>query len=137
MQKIIAFFGGINKMKLLIVDDSNFTQIITSNLMKKHFKDAEIITAKDGLEGFEKYKETKPDYAFIDLLMPKLGGSELVKMIKEYDEKAKIFVITADVQKSIKKEMEALNIKAFINKPFDEAKAKYVFDIIKDDENEK
>ena len=101
--------------------------------MKKHLKDVVIITAKDGLEGFEKYKETKPDYAFVDLLMPKLSGSELVKMIREYDEKAKIFVVTADVQKNIKEEMEALNIKAFINKPFDEAKAKYVFDIIKDD----
>lgn len=120
-------------MKLLIVDDSSFTQIVTSNLMKKHFKDVEIITAKDGLEGFEKYKETKPDYIFVDLLMPKLSGSELVKMIKEYDEKARIFIVTADVQKSVREEMEALNIRAFINKPFDEAKAKYVFDIIKDD----
>lgn len=123
-------------MKLLIVDDSSFTQIIMSNMMKKYLQDAEIITAKDGFEGLEKYKETKPDYVFVDLLMPKLSGTELIKMIKEYDEKAKIFVVTADVQKSIREEMEALNIKAFINKPFDEKKAKYVFDIIKDDENE-
>lgn len=123
-------------MKLLIVDDSNFTQIIMSNQMKKYFKDAEIITAKDGLEGFEKYKEIKPDHVFVDLLMPRLNGVELIKMIKEYDEKASIFVVTADVQKSIREEMEALNVKAFINKPFDEKKAKYVFDIIKNDKNE-
>lgn len=123
-------------MKLLIVDDSNFTQIIMSNQMKKCFKDAEIITAKDGIEGFEKYKEIKPDHVFVDLLMPRLNGVELIKMIKEYDEKASIFVVTADVQKSIREEMEALNVKAFINKPFDEKKAKHVFDIIKNDKNE-
>lgn len=123
-------------MKFLIVDDSNFTQIVMSNLLEKFFIDADITMANNGIEGFEKYKETKPDYVFIDLLMPRLNGMELIKMIKEYDKSAKIFVVTADVQKSIREEIEVLDIKAFINKPFNEEKAKYVFDVIKDDMNE-
>ena len=114
-------------MKFLVVDDSSFTQIMTSNLLKKFFPNGDIITARDGFEGLEKYKEAKPDYIFVDLLMPKLNG---------IDEDAKIFVITADVQKSIKEETEALDIKAFISKPFNEDKGKYVFNIIKDDLNE-
>lgn len=123
-------------MKFLVVDDSSFTQIMTSNLLKKFFPNGDIITARDGFEGLEKYKEAKPDYIFVDLLMPKLNGIELIKKIKECDKDAKIFVITADVQKSIKEETEALDIKAFISKPFNEDKGKYVFNIIKDDINE-
>ena len=123
-------------MKFLIVDDSNFAQIVMSNLLEEIFMDVDITMANNGMEGFEKYKETKPDYVFIDLLMPRLNGMELIKMIKEYDKSAKIFVVTADVQKSIREEIEVLDIKAFINKPFNEEKAKCVFDIIKDDMNE-
>ena len=123
-------------MKFLIVDDSNFAQIVMSNLLEEIFMDVDITMANNGVEGFEKYKETKPDYVFIDLLMPRLNGMELIKMIKEYDKSAKIFVVTADVQKSIREEIEVLDIKAFINKPFNEEKAKCVFDIIKDDMNE-
>jgi two-component system chemotaxis response regulator CheY len=123
-------------MKFLIIDDSNFAQIVTANLLKKFFPNAANITAKNGLEGFKKYKETNPDYVFVDLLMPGLNGIELIRMIKEYDSKANIFVITADVQRSIKEETEALGIKAFINKPFNEEKAKSVYDIIKEDANE-
>ena len=124
------------RMKFLIVDDSNFAQIVMSNLLEEIFMDVDITMANNGMEGFEKYKETKPDYVFIDLLMPRLNGMELIKMIKEYDKSAKIFVVTADVQKSIREEIEVLDIKAFINKPFNEEKAKCVFDIIKDDMDE-
>lgn len=123
-------------MKFLIVDDSSFTQMIMTRILKKQFQDVVIANAKDGLEGFKKYKETNPDYVFVDLLMPKLNGMELIKMIREYDEKANIFVVTADVQKSIKEEAAALCIKGFINKPFNEEKAKYVFDVIKGDLND-
>ncbi|GAA0726931.1 hypothetical protein GCM10008905_23950 [Clostridium malenominatum] len=120
-------------MKLLIVDDSSFSQIVTSKLIKNFFEDIDIILANDGEDGFKKYTEIKPDYVFVDLLMPKLNGHGLIKLIKEYDKNAKIFVISADVQNSVKKEMEAYEIKSFINKPFNEEKAKLVFDIIKGD----
>ena len=123
-------------MKILIVDDSKFSQIIMSKLMKGFFEDIEIIVANDGEEGFNKYKEIKPDYVLVDLLMPNVNGKELIKLIKEYDNNAKIFVISADVQKSVKEDVEAYGIMAFINKPFNEEKAELVYEIIKGDRNE-
>lgn len=124
-------------MKLLVVDDSYFSQRITGDLLKKSIKDSEIYYAGDGEEGFKKYKSISPDYIFIDLLMPKMNGEELIKVLKEYDSNAKIFVVTADVQKSVKNEIEQYNILAFINKPFSAEKAKFISDLIrKDKENE-
>lgn len=122
-------------MKILIVDDSKFSQIVTSKHIKELFEDIEIIFASDGEEGFKKYKDLKPDYAFIDLLMPKVNGKELIKLIKEYDKDAKLFVISADVQKNVKDEIESYGIMAFINKPFNEEKARLIFNIIKGDQN--
>lgn len=119
-------------MKVLIVDDSRFSQITNSKYVKKLYQLAEIQFASNGNEGFKKYKDFKPDYTLVDLLMPEVNGQELIKYIKEYDDNAKIIVITADVQKSVREELEAYGIKGFINKPLNEEKANLLFEIIKD-----
>lgn len=118
-------------MKILIVDDSNFSRKITSNLLKRNLSDLEVIYAIDGVDGINKYKEADPDYVFVDLLMPNLNGTDMIKQIKELDKKAKIIVITADVQKSVQEELGKYNIVSFINKPFNEEKADEICSIIR------
>lgn len=123
-------------IKVLIVDDSIFSQRVTANLIKKFLKNTEIYFASDGKEGFMKYKDIKPDYVFLDLLMPKVNGNQLIGLLKEYDNNVKIFVVSADVQKSVREEICAHNIISFINKPFNEEKAENVCRIMENDRNE-
>jgi two-component system chemotaxis response regulator CheY len=123
-------------MKMLIVDDSRFTQLTTSKLLETYIEDLDIAFAKDGEEGFNKYKELKPDYVFVDLLMPNISGQELIRLIKDYDKNSKIFVISADVQKNVREEIESLGIIEFINKPFTGEKAKSVAELIRGDTHE-
>ena len=120
-------------MKILIVDDSRFTQLTMAKLLKSYIEDLEIFFASYGEDGFNKYKELNPDYVFVDLLMPIVSGQELVKLIKKYDTNSKIFVVSADVQKNVKKEIESYGIMKFINKPFTEEKAELITKIIKGD----
>lgn len=122
-------------IKILIVDDSNFSQKITSNTLKKFLDNAEMYFADNGYDGFEKYKEIKPDYTFVDLLMPKLDGKGLIKLIKEYESDAKIIVVSADVQRSVKKEIEEMGVMAFLNKPFSMDDAKFICDKMRTNEN--
>ncbi len=68
--------------------------------------------------------------------MPKLTGQGLLKLIKELDNEAKIFILSADIQKSVRAEIEKYNVLGFINKPFDEEKAQLVCDTIRTDINE-
>ena len=123
-------------IKILIVDDSVFSQKVAAGFMKKHLEDSEIYFANDGLQGIEKYMEINPDYVFLDLLMPKVNGRELIKLIKEYDSAAKIFVVSADVQKNVREEIEACGVKSFINKPFNEEKVQLVCEMLKEDKDE-
>ena len=118
-------------MKILVVDDSVFSQKITCNLMKSVLEDAEFFVAGDGEEGLEKYKSIQPDYLFADLLMPKIDGKELIRLVKELDSAAKIVVISADVQKNVREELEKCNILAFVNKPLNEEKAKMISTLMK------
>lgn len=124
-------------MNILIIDDSSFSQKITSNFIKKYLEDVNLYFAHDGEKGLEQYKRIKPDYTFLDLLMPKLNGEEFIKLIKEYDISAKIIVLSADVQKSTREEIESQGVMAFINKPFSEESAKSICEMIRDDNNGK
>jgi two-component system, chemotaxis family, chemotaxis protein CheY len=120
-------------VKILIVDDSNFSQKVVSRLLNIFLHNADIYFANDGQEGFDTYKNTRPNYVFADLLMPTLDGKSMIKLIKEYDDQANIFVISADVQKSVREEMEKYNIIEFINKPLNQEKAKLICDRIRND----
>ena len=124
-------------IKILIVDDSVFSQKIIANILRKHVEQSDIYFAADGWNGLEKYKELKPDYVFVDLLMPGLDGQSLIKLIKEVDSSANIVVVTADVQNHVREEIEKLHIMTFINKPFTEEKAQIICDIMKEKDNGK
>lgn len=123
-------------LKILIVDDSVFSQKTTCGFLKSIFEQSEFFFASDGQEGFSKYKEIKPDYTFVDLLMPIVDGKELIKLIQEYDCEAKIFVLSADVQKNVREELEKSNILAFINKPLTNDKKNLICSIMKDTNHE-
>ncbi len=118
--------------KVLIVDDSVFSQKIAANLIKKYMGDVELSFANDGEEGIELYEKLKPDFVITDLLMPKLSGQELIRLIKAHDKLAEIIVISADVQKNIREEVEAYNILAFLNKPLQDEKAQLICNLMRE-----
>ena len=75
--------------------------------------------AENGLEGYEKYCELKPDFVTLDITMPVMDGIETLVKIKEFDSNAQIIMVTAAGQKS--KMLEAIKLGAaeFLTKPFE------------------
>lgn len=67
--------------KILIVEDEelllNFLERKLSEL------DYEVIVARDGLEAFKYLQADTPDLILLDIVMPKMGGFELMEKIKE------------------------------------------------------
>lgn len=102
----------------LIVDDSKIARKMTvKNLSLLIHEEVEIIEGQNGLEAVELYKLHKPMITFMDLTMPVMDGFEAIAEICKYDQKAKIIVISADIQElSMKKAKDAGAI-GFIKKP--------------------
>lgn len=59
----------------------------------------------------DKYKEIKPDLTFMDLTMPVMNGFQALEEILKFDQKAKVIILTADVQ--IKAVSKAHDLGAF------------------------
>jgi two-component system, chemotaxis family, chemotaxis protein CheY len=96
--------------KILIVDDSPISVKIIKSCIPKD-KDYELFDANDGQAGVEKYKTLKPDLTFMDLTMPVMNGFQALEEILKFDQKAKVIILTADVQ--IKAVSKAHDLGAF------------------------
>lgn len=67
--------------KILIVDDEKpISDIIKFNLTKEGY---ETVTAFDGREALEKFKEEEPDLIILDLMLPELDGLEVAKEVRK------------------------------------------------------
>lgn len=116
-------------MKALIVEDSQISVEILSFFIKDYF-DYEV--AYDGEEGFEKIEKSHEskkyyDFVFLDIMMPKKDGHDLLKEIRDYEsktnlKKSKIIMITSlsdfdTVVKSFENKCDD-----YITKPIDKEK---------------
>ena len=76
----------MNQAKILLVEDDALLQKLYIDLLKAENFFAE--TASDGLTAFEKMKQGGWDLVLLDIMLPELGGIEIVKKLKE-DKEAK------------------------------------------------
>ncbi|MGM0629180.1 MAG: response regulator [Patescibacteria group bacterium] len=75
----------MSKKVLVIEDDSFFADVLKNKLESKGF---EVECSMDGLEGFNKIKDYKPDIVLLDILLPSMNGYEILENKKE-DESVK------------------------------------------------
>jgi two-component system alkaline phosphatase synthesis response regulator PhoP len=75
---------------LLIEDDLPMIKMYSTKLKVEGF---EVKVAYDGEEGLKKIKEQKPDLILLDLMIPKLGGMEILEEIKTSEALKKIPVV--------------------------------------------
>jgi DNA-binding response OmpR family regulator len=77
--------------KVLVVDDEpHIIKLIESRLKSSGYN---VITAADGLEGFEKAKAERPDIILLDITMPRMTGKEALMKLKADKQTSSIPVI--------------------------------------------
>ena len=104
------------KKILIIEDEPDLCKIYRLRLESKY----EIIVAQDGMEGLEKARHEKPDLILLDLMLPKLGGMQVCRLLK-FDEKYRnipILIVTARGQITDKEMMTKMGANDYIIKPF-------------------
>lgn len=105
--------------KILVIDDEpDLTMMVRMRLEAAGY---EVIEANDGQEGLDKARKENPDLIILDLMLPKLDGYKVCRMLK-FDEKYKkipVIMFTARAQDSDKKLAEEVGATAYLTKPFD------------------
>ncbi|NWF67195.1 MAG: response regulator [Campylobacterales bacterium] len=102
-------------MKILYVEDD---EIIRDELLKFLKRRCDVVvTANDGEDGLNKYKNGSFDLVITDINMPILSGLDMAKQIKELNPKAIIAITTAFNDKDFLLSAIDIGISKFLIKP--------------------
>lgn len=105
--------------KILIVDDEQ--DIVESLKFVLEAVGYECYTAFNGDDGLKSAKEIVPDLILLDIMMPKMNGYKISRLLK-FDNKYKdipIIMLTARSQEEDKLIGEETGANEYITKPFD------------------
>jgi len=76
---------------ILLVEDSKILQLATRRLLVK--AGYEIIAAEDGQTALDLASKNHPDVILLDMMLPKLSGPDVLRLLKQNPETADIPVI--------------------------------------------
>ncbi|MDH5298244.1 MAG: response regulator [Desulfobulbaceae bacterium] len=101
--------------KILVVDNNKvILRVFKDHLSKKGY---EVATAEDGLAALEVLEDFRPAVIFVDLVMPRIGGEKLCRIIRgmpEFDHVALVVVSAIAVEK--RPDFSSLGVIAWIAK---------------------
>jgi DNA-binding response OmpR family regulator len=104
------------KTKILVVeDDKDILKLLKYNLEKENHA---VLTATDGESAVAVFRREKPRLILLDLMIPKVDGLEVCRLVRAEDKKVPILMLTAkdaEVDKIVGLEMGADD---YVTKPF-------------------
>ncbi|MFC1568461.1 response regulator transcription factor [Candidatus Margulisiibacteriota bacterium] len=106
-------------LKILVVDDEPDVSSLLTLLLKS--KGYDVIVARDGQEALEKARREKPDLILLDIMLPRMDGYKVARMLK-FDENFShipIVMLTAKIQDKDKKVGMEMGADDYVTKPFD------------------
>jgi DNA-binding response OmpR family regulator len=100
---------------LIIEDDSTMLRGLKDNF---EFKGYSVLTAADGEEGLNTALNKKPDLIILDIMLPKINGYEICRLIRKENLDMPILMLTAKGEES--DVVLGLNLGAddYVTKPF-------------------
>ena len=114
------------KKRILVVDDTkNIRMLLTTCLEIEGF---EVVTSSDAFDALEKLKDTNFDLAFIDIKMPEMSGTELLKQIRDLNLTIPVVIMTAFATVKNAVDCTKLGAIAYLQKPFTANKVRSLLD---------
>ncbi|MBC91367.1 MAG: DNA-binding response regulator [Flavobacteriaceae bacterium] len=105
-----------NKKILVVEDDPNFGSILRDYLSLNSYS---VSLAKNGVEGYEKFKKNNYDLCILDVMMPFKDGFTLAKEIREKNNNIPIIFLTAKTLKEDVLKGFKVGADDYLSKPFD------------------
>ncbi|MGC4022329.1 MAG: PAS domain S-box protein [Cyclobacteriaceae bacterium] len=107
-------------LNILVVDDNQVNQIVSSKFLKKWGHS--VSTASSGDEALELLDKTQFQIILLDLQMPEMDGYQVAKEIRsreeDYFKNVPIIALSADVLSEVKDKVIASGMNDYLSKPF-------------------
>lgn len=82
-------------MKVLVVDDNRLLASTLQEILEH--EGCEVMTAKDGIDGYSAYLLFEPDLVITDIQMPGKNGLEMMKCIRAHDPMIQTVYMSGDI----------------------------------------
>ena len=108
----------MRKINVLVVDDEPRMRKLIKDFLTQ--KDYDVMEAQDGENAIEIYKENidKIDLILLDVMMPKLDGWSVLRLIRQENKKIPIIMLTARSEEQDELFGFELGVDEYISKPF-------------------
>ncbi|TEB13492.1 response regulator transcription factor [Pelotomaculum propionicicum] len=107
--------------KILIVDDELHIRLLLQQTLEEFEEEGvELLTAENGEEALQILQEEKPGLVFLDVMMPKINGFEVCKVVKNDLGMKDVYIVmlTAKGQEFDKRKGKEVGADVYITKPF-------------------
>jgi PAS domain S-box-containing protein len=118
-------FAARHPRRILLVEDDQVNRKLLLIMLRKLGYTA--LTARDGVEAVEIYRQERPDFILMDLQMPRKGGLEATVEIRALEnatpggKRAFISALTANIVAEDRRECFEVGMDAHLNKPIKRA----------------
>jgi two-component system phosphate regulon response regulator PhoB len=82
--------SGSGKKILIVEDETDVVDLLTLNLRKAGYK---VSAAVDGANGLQKARDDRPSFIILDLMLPKMSGLEVCRILKSDTATAQIPIL--------------------------------------------
>lgn len=119
--------------KILVIDDTKNIRLMLSKCLSMQGYDVD--TADNGHDGIELFKQHEYHIVMLDIRMPQMSGTEVLRAIKEIKHDVSVIIITAFP--TIKNAVECIKMGAvdYLRKPFTPDKIKKVIEALEGRKN--
>lgn len=108
-----------NKYRIVIADDESDMREHIVKRIRESCPEFEVVgEAENGREALDAVRSLKPDILITDICMPLVSGLELIRQIKEADERIQTVIISGYDEFSYAKEAIGMGVKEYLLKPF-------------------
>ena len=111
--------NNTDKLILVVEDEKLVRELLETELGKRGYR---TVSAKDGMEALEVWRDKAPDLVLLDLLLPKMDGFQLMKTIREKPDdkvnRARVIVLSNLWEKSDIERMNQYKIEDYLVKAY-------------------
>lgn len=109
--------GGEEALRILVADDEAATREMLKQFLEA--KGYEVTAVEDGRAAMEAADRQRFSAVILDIHMPRMGGLDALKAIRERNKRVPIVMLTALTDRSLAEMAIGMGANDFLNKPFD------------------